>query len=168
MEAIHIPRLAKAPEQTEIVQVQEFISGLDTLTPVRGRLVVSHKGNYLEVSAQAETIVTLTCHRCLQQYNHRLSLNTSEMIWLDEAANQPDAGPLERETSLEDLVEALPPQGYFQPDVWLYEQLCLALPGRQLCDTDCSGISPLDSAASEASSDRRWNALEALKRQLPS
>jgi uncharacterized protein len=166
MEAIHIPWLLKLPEQTNEIQVNELIAGLETLTPVRGRLKVRHQGNYLEVSAQAETIITLTCHRCLQQYNHRLKLDASELVWLDESANQPDDGPLERETALDDLVETLPPQGYFQPDTWLYEQLCLAIPPRQLCDQQCPGI-PVTDTESGSPTDRRWEALEALKRQLP-
>lgn len=167
MEAIYIPRLTKAPERTEELQINEFVPGLETLTPVRGYLVVTHQGNYLEVKAKAETIITLTCHRCLQQYNHRLVLNTSELLWLDESAEQADDGPLERETALEDLVESLPPQGYFQPDTWLYEQLCLAIPPRQVCDQQCSGIQLTDSDEREPSADRRWASLEALKRQLP-
>lgn len=166
MEGIHIPGLLKLPEQTEVVEVNQPLAGFETLTPVRGRLQVKHQGNYLEVSARAETIVTLTCHRCLQQYNHRLSVDTSELIWLDESAAQPDEGPLERETALEDLVETLPPQGYFQPDSWLYEQLCLAIPPRQLCDRQCQGI-PIADNGNASSADRRWAALESLKRQLP-
>ncbi|HEY9832033.1 MAG TPA: YceD family protein [Stenomitos sp.] len=168
MEAIHIPWLLKLPEQTEVIPVNECIAGLETLTPVRGRMQVTHKGNYLEVSAHAETIITLTCDRCLQQYNHRLKVDASEMVWLDESADQPDEGPLERETALEDLVETLPPQGYFQPDVWLYEQLCLAIPPRQLCNPDCPGIQINDQdAGSNALMDQRWQALANLKKQLP-
>ena len=166
MEPIYIPRLTKAPERTEVIQIDEFIPELETLTPVRGRMQVSHKGNYLEVSAVAEAIMTLNCHRCLQQYNHRLSINTSELIWLDESAEQPDNGPIEKETPLEDLVETLPPQGYFQPDVWLYEQLCLAIPPRQLCDKNCPGITQSQTQAAETATDRRWAGLEALKRKL--
>ena len=166
MEAVHIPWLLKLPEQTEVIKVNECIAGLETLTPVRGRMQVTHKGNYLEVSAQAETIITLTCDRCLQQYNHRLQVDASEMVWLDESADQPDEGPLERETALEDLIETLPPQGYFQPDVWLYEQLCLATPPRQLCDPNCLGIQ-INEPGSAALTDRRWQALENLKKQLP-
>jgi uncharacterized protein len=166
MEAIHIPWLLKLPEQTEVIQVNEFLADLETLTPLRGRLQVTHQGNYLEVSVQAETIITLTCDRCLQQYNHRLTLEASELVWLDESADQPDYGPLERETTLEDLVETLPPQGDFQPTAWLYEQLCLAIPPRKLCDQQCPGIQITDNA-SASPTDRRWDALEALKRQLP-
>lgn len=166
MEAIHIPWLLKRPEQTDVIEVNECLPDLETLTPVRGRLKVTHKGNYLDVSAQAETIITLTCDRCLQQYNHRLTLKTSEMVWLDESANQPDTGPLERETPLEDLLETLPPQGDFQPATWLYEQLCLAIPPRRLCDEQCPGI-PISENRTASPTDRRWDALEALKRQLP-
>lgn len=168
MEPIYIPRLIKAPERTEVIPIDEFIPALETLTPVRGRIQISHKGNYLEVSVAAEAIVTLNCHRCLQQYNHRLSVKTSELIWLDESADQPDTGPLEKETPLEDLVETLPPQGYFDPDVWLYEQFCLAIPPRNLCDATCPGITQSDTNISETPTDRRWAGLEAFKKQLPS
>lgn len=167
MEPIYIPQLLKAPEKTEVIQLQEFLPGLETLTPIRGLMRVTHQGNYLEVRVQAEAIITLTCHRCLQQYNHRLVLKTSELIWLDEAANQSDDGPLEREVALEDLVEMLPPNGYFNPSDWLYQQVSLAIPQRQLCDSKCPGI-PLktDSSEPEPLADRRWATLEALKKQL--
>lgn len=167
MEAIYIPQLTKALAQTEVIQVEEFLPNLETLTPIRGRIQVTHRGNFLEVSAQAETIITLTCHRCLQQYNHRLAINTSEIIWLDEA-EQPDNLPLEREVAVEDLIETLSAQGYFYPNEWLYEQLCLEIPQRQLCDQQCAGIqTAAPPPASEESIDRRWASLEALKKQLP-
>jgi uncharacterized protein len=168
MEAIHIPWLLKLPGHTDVIEINQSLPELATLTPVRGRLEVIHQGQYLEVGVQAEAIVTLTCDRCLQQYNHRLAVEASEVLWLDESAQQPDSGPLERETLLEDLVETLPPQGDFQPDAWLYEQICLALPPRQLCDQKCPGIAvDHTEAATNSANDRRWAALEALKRQLP-
>lgn len=166
MEAIYIPQLTKAPEKTEVVPVEEFIPGLETLTPVRGQVKVQHQGNYLEVAGKAEAIITLTCHRCLRQYNHRLSVDTSEMIWLDESVSLPYEGAIDKEVSVEDLVESLPPQGYFNPIEWLYEQLCLALPPKQLCDRDCAGI-PADGSNTEKIGDRRWASLEALKKQIP-
>lgn len=169
MESIYIPQLTTAPERTEEIQFEEFFSEFETLTPVKGIIVVKHQGNYLEVVAQAETIVTLTCHRCLQQYNHRLIVDTSELIWLDAAAAQPDTGPLERETALEDLVETLSPHGYFESKEWLYEQLCLALPPRQLCDANCLGIQPVSSLepATPPTFDHRWASLAELRKLFP-
>ncbi|RDH49351.1 YceD family protein [Fischerella thermalis] len=168
MDAIYIPQLTKAPERTEEIQVKEFLSGLDPLTPVRGRVRVQHCGNYLEVSGQAETIITCTCNRCLQNYNYRLVVDTSEIIWLDETVEQEVFLPLEREIAVEDLVETLSPHGYFDPGEWLYEQVCLEIPQRQLCDTNCPGIQPSHDPASTSTVDRRWASLEALKKQLPS
>ena len=72
MEDIYIPQLLKAPGRKREIEINEVIPGLETLTPIRGTLIVRHGGNFLELSVQAETIVTLICDRCLQNYNHRL------------------------------------------------------------------------------------------------
>jgi uncharacterized protein len=115
MDAIYIPQLTKAPERTEEIQVEEFLPGLETLTPVRGNIRVQHHGNYLQVSGQAEAIITCTCNRCLQNYNHRLQLDTREIIWLDETANETENLPLEREVVMEDLLESLSPDVFSNP-----------------------------------------------------
>jgi uncharacterized protein len=106
----------------------------------------------------------------LKQYNHRLALNSSELIWLEETANQTDSSSAEIEVALEDLVENLSPGGYFSPGDWVYEHMCLELPHKQLCDAQCPGISLKDAEEtenSESASDSRWASLAALKRQLP-
>lgn len=167
MQPIYIPQLLTFPEKTYSVDFKEYLPGIDTLTPIQGILSVTHHGNYIEVSTATEAIVTLCCHRCLQQYNHRLSLQNSEMIWLDETANNPFTGPLEKETALEDLIETLAPNGYFQPGEWLYEQLCLALPQRQLCDRKCPGIKlQKPETSTEPVIDSRWASLAALQNGL--
>ncbi|MDF0553853.1 YceD family protein [Kamptonema sp. UHCC 0994] len=167
MDAIYIPHLLKKTEQKEEIQFEELLPDLETLTPVRGYLRVTHQGTYLDVRAKAETIVTLTCDRCLKQYNHRLAVNTSEMIWLDEAANPIESKSGEIEVDLEDLVETLSPNGYFEAGDWLYQQICLEMPLRKLCDSKCRGIQLTDSEKSQPLSDARWASLEALKKQLP-
>lgn len=170
MEAIYIPELLKLPEQREVTPVNQFLVDLQTLTPVRGQVQVAHQGNYLEVCAQAETIITLTCHRCLKQYNHRLTIDTSELVWLASSADQLSDESLEEEITWDDLQETLPAQGYFYPDTWLYEQLCLAIPPRQLCDQECIGIQINDNSEAQLRDqlrDQRWGALESLKRKLP-
>lgn len=167
IEPIYIPRLNRAPEQTETIQFSEVIPDLETLTPVQGVLRVKHQGNFLSIDAQIDTIVTLTCDRCLQQYNYRLSLNPSEVIWLNDAADELDPILLDQEIAPEDLVESLSPQGYFDPGMWLYEQLCLEIPQRKLCDAQCQGIElPSAEEAPQPSPDRRWAGLASLKDQL--
>ena len=164
MEAIYIPQLAKAPEQTESLSVLHRLPHLETLTPVQGEISVRHCGSYLEVKGQAEAIVTLSCDRCLQQYNHRVVVDAAELIWLQRAEDDPDAHLLEREIALEDLIETLEPDGYFHPLDWLYEQFCLAIPPRQLCDSNCQGI-PFE-AEPPTQVDRRWASLQSLQQSL--
>lgn len=166
MASIYIPQLTKAPQQTETVEIDTHLPDLETLTPVHGTVTVSHRGNFLEVSGQAETIVTLSCDRCLQQYNYRLKVNTSEIILLQEPVEE-EYGDEEHEILYEDLTESLPPNGYFSPTEWLYEQLCLELPQRQLCDRACKGIPVQDIPAEPAETiDYRWASLESLRHYL--
>jgi uncharacterized protein len=164
MDAIYIPQLLKMQGKKEEIKFEEMIPGLKTLTPVRGIIVVAHKGTFLEISATAETIMTLTCDRCLQNYNHKLAINAEELIWLEKEPEESDNIPLEREVSLDDLSETLPPDGYFSPDTWLYEQLCLALPMQQLCGKNCQFPTP--NGAKEDLIDSRWASLASLKQQI--
>lgn len=165
MEPIHIPRLTRLPEQTETLQFADVIPNLETLTPVQGAIQITHRGTFLEVSARAETIITLTCDRCLQQYNYRLSISPAEMIWLEETATDVVPILLDQDLDSDELVETLPPNGYFDPTAWLYEQLCLEIPQRQLCDAQCRGIE-LPPSSCRPQVDRRWAGLESLRNQL--
>lgn len=166
MEAIYIPNLLKAPQRTKNISLDEHIPGLDTLTPIRGHLLVRHGGNFLEIVVQAETIVTLTCDRCLQNYNKRLAIETSEIIWLEAIESDLDRLPLEREVSLEDLSETLPPNGNLDLEQWLYEQFSLAMPLRRLCGKDCKGAAKTSSGKTQEQIDSRWSSLASLKEQL--
>ena len=164
MRAIHIPQLLNAPNKTISVDVDEHLDGLETLTPVKGEMSVTHQGTYLEVKGKAGAIMTLECDRCLQSYNTRVQVNTSELVWLEEA---PDEEALEKEVDLEDLVESVSPHGYFNPGEWLYEQMCLAIPQKQICSEDCNGIAfDNPEPASDEAVDHRWAALSSLKKQL--
>lgn len=167
MEAIYIPHLLKAPKRKAEIIVDDAIADLDTLVPVKGKVVVRHGGNFLEVTSQAETITTLVCDRCLQHYNHRLAIDTSELIWLESELENVEDIPTEREVSLEDLSETLPPNGHFDPEAWLFEQLSLALPLRKVCGDNCPGTTT-QATSDEYHVDRRWSSLAALKEQLSS
>jgi uncharacterized protein len=169
MKSIYIPQLLKAPKKKEEITIEESLSDLVTLTPVRGRIIVRHCGNYLDVSVRAETIVTLTCDRCLGNYNHRLSLDTSEIIWLEDPSVQNNSDLAEKEVQLEDLSETLPPNGYFDPNSWLYEQLCLAMPVRQLCEGEnCEPPVTPTAPESQPPLDSRWATLASLKNNFHS
>jgi uncharacterized protein len=167
MEPIYIPHLLKAPKRTAEIMVNDQIADLDTLVPVTGAISVRHGGNFLEIVSAAETITTLVCDRCLQHYNYRLAIDISELIWLESELENVQDIPSEREVSLDDLSETLPANGHFDPEVWLFEQLSLALPLRRICGSDCPGAS-VKETSDDHSVDHRWSSLAALKEQLSS
>jgi uncharacterized protein len=171
MEPLSLPQLARAFQQTEIIPVNTTLPDLETLTPIQGEIRVVHGGNYIWVEAHAETIVTLTCDRCLQQYNHRLTTQASELIWLDRGVVEEALEDGVSIESFEDAVldETLPADGYFHPGDWLYQQLCLDFPHRNLCAEDCPGLEmpPTESAEGDRV-DHRWAALESLRQQFSS
>ncbi|SBO43040.1 DUF177 domain-containing protein [Cyanobium sp. NIES-981] len=155
-------------EQGRAWRVDEHLAGLASLTPVRGTLRAVHRGNLLEVEGQASTIVTLCCDRCLQQYNHALAMEARELIWLGEAARQPDleavladTGAAALDLDADSLTESLDPRTDFDPAHWIFEQLSLRLPLVNRCGEACPGPATWGSAAS--ATDPRWAALTRLR-----
>jgi uncharacterized protein len=167
MNAISIPNLAQKPTRSETIEFKHIFEDLPTLMPVQGIVTVEHKHNFLNVTVSAKTIVTLPCDRCLQNYNQRLITDTQECIWLTDASLDLDQLPLalDEDLDLEEMVESLPQDGWFDVKTWVYEQLCLAIPPRRLCDESCEGI-PVE-VKQEDWVDRRWKGLEALRGKLP-
>lgn len=163
MRPIYIPQILSAPNKTVSLVVSEHLPDLATLTPVKGEMSITHQGTYLEVKGTVSAIMTLECDRCLKSYNTRIEVDSSEMVWLEEPTAE---ATLDKEVDLEDLIEAIPPQGNFKPDEWLYEQMCLAIPQKQICSADCQGIAFNNPAGTEPEIDHRWAALSALKNQI--
>lgn len=166
MTPIYIPHLLNAIDRTRSLSFETFFDDLETLMPVQAKVSVRHGTTFLDVRGEAQTIVTLTCDRCLQQYNHRVSVQAKEIIWLEERIINDQDAPTEYEVSPEDLVESLSPQGYFEPDTWIYEQICLELPQKQICDANCQGLQVQETKIELEGVDHRWSALAALKQQL--
>lgn len=161
MEKILIPQIARADHATVTLEFKHFMPELETLTPVQGILKVRHGGNFLEVYARAWTIMTLTCDRTLVQFNHRLEVDTKELILLQEEIPASQYAK-EIEVSLSDLTETLDPHSYFDPAAWLYEQLCLNIPF-QIIAPDAPELNFVDTLPNAASQvDKRWAALASL------
>jgi uncharacterized protein len=157
---ISLPDLWRSPQHEQSIEFAQTIADFPTLTPVEGNVRLVHRGNFLEVNGRAKTIVTLTCDRCLQTYNHRVDVELQEILWIEELP--PATGELE--LAAEDLVETLSPEGEFDLQDWIYQHLWLSLPQQQICQTDCSGLP--ESKAESLQVDRRWTALRQLKEHL--
>lgn len=159
---VPLEELLHQPRQTLTLDFQQFLEGFDSLVPVEGSVQIAHRGTFLEVSGEANTIVTLTCHRCLQQFNHRLTLQLHEIILIRKPAEAEEA---ELELEMEDLVEQISPGAVFDPGDWLYQHLHLALPQQLACGEDCQGPEiPIQTESSGI--DPRWAALLSLQKRL--
>ena len=104
----------------KVWEVEGELDELPSLTPVRGHVSAEHRGNVLAVEGRLNTIVTLCCDRCLNQFNQKLSCTPSELIWLGD--EQPTADELELSgevAEMEGLVDVLDPRGQFDPQQWL-------------------------------------------------
>jgi len=151
-------------------RVAQRIAGLDSLTPVQGQIEALHHGTALELTAEAETIVTLCCDRCLQHYNHALRAEVHELVELRGQGQGATGGEGLEELNLElaregmpegaDLDDRLDPAGSFHPERWLFEQLSLRLPLVNRCGVDCPG--PARWSSDPEAGDPRWAALARL------
>ncbi len=145
--------------------VDQFLSDLDSLTPVRGRLSALHGATVLEVEGEGTTFVTLRCDRCLQPYDQKLLFRCRELLWLGE----PEGFRLDGED--DGLADRLDPRGSFDPARWMFEQLSLQLPLQNCCGDDCPGpdlpLSPAPLAPpgpeTDPPSDPRWAGLRQLR-----
>ena len=142
---------------------EQAIDGLNALTPVKGQLHVQHQGTLLQVQGEAETLVNLCCDRCLQPFNHPLTMRCEEVLGLgDTLAADPedwehDGLSLEANGMEGALSETLDPHGQFDPERWVFEQLSLQWPLVSRCGSDCPG--PERWSSQSGSTDPRWAAL---------
>jgi uncharacterized protein len=157
LKPVRLDDLRRAPSQTLTFEFKQFFDNFESLVPVEGKVRLIHGGNFFEAHGTAKTIVTLTCHRCLQQFNHRLNLKFKEIILIE---NTPDDMPLELDLELADLVERIPPTGEFDLEDWIYQNLYLELPDPLACRPDCEGMGI--SATEPPLPDPRWAILQQL------
>ena len=145
--------------------VEQRLQDLNSLEPVLGWLQVWHHGTQLRVRGEARTRVERPCDRCLQPVAVPLVAEVDEWIGLeaDGAAGDGDADTeIVLDGGPELPLDTLDPQGSFDPERWLFEQLSLVQPLRCLCRNDCRGLLP-DAEATEPI-DPRWQALQNLQR----
>lgn len=158
---IRVPELLQASERSRTVEFRQIIPEFPSLTPVEGGVTVEHRGTFLIARALVKTIVTLTCHRCLQNYNQKVRHEFEEILWLEA---EPEEYADELEVATEDLVERVNPDGSFDVENWLYQQLWLAMPQQQLCRENCQGLTVEQDTSDRV--DSRWAKLQNLREQL--
>jgi len=155
---VSIADLLGAAESELSFSVDQPIAALQSAVPVKGSLRLWLEGPLLRVEGKAETSVELRCDRCLQPFQQRLTAQASERIALGTSTADLDEALA---FDAEGISEQIDPQGSFDPEQWLYEQLTLQLPLVNRCGRQCPG--PASWGNAEPLADPRWAALKKLQ-----
>ena len=146
--------------------VNQSLAELNSLEPVRGWVEATHREDDLWVCAEADTIVELTCDRCLKPFPHQLSAAVEESIALRSNSDPLDIELKSASCDGQEAMESIDPSGRFDPEHWLFEQLNLQLPLKRLCCDDCPGLIEPEEPCTEAAGagiDPRWASLLQLR-----
>jgi DUF177 domain-containing protein len=120
----------------------------------------------VEITGSIDGVVTLSCYRCLEEFEFPLSLKVREhALWLSEEDFQE-----QDESGLDYLVT----EGILDLEPVIRDLICLAFPAKRVCDDSCKGlcvrcganlnVAPCD--CDRAVVDSRLKPLEELKKRL--
>ena len=119
---------------------RETIEDLGAVKPVLGDLVVSASSTGIKIHGNVQTLLKLTCHRCLQPYFLNINVALDEFFVEAKQENrEPEHYPRERELLARDFVEELSEDGVLDITDLVYQAVTLATPVSCLCGDNCPG-----------------------------
>ncbi|SRR5579875_600650 len=165
---VSIDDLRGQPQQRLVLSFKESLAGLETVKPVVGDLTLTAGSWGVHISGRVQTLLKLTCDRCLRPYFQSLPVEIDErLVYQSKDA----AVPKERELSRNDFVEPIPDNGILDISDIVYQAVTLATPTYCLCGAECPGP-PAGEEGSAASlgrgkaertgGDPRWKNLKTL------
>lgn len=134
---INIDDLRALPQQRLNFSFKESVGELDAVKPVSGEFTVSAGATGIKLTGQVQTLLKLTCHRCLQPYFLSLNIPIDEhfQVWTPKSEDL----RRERELTAGDFIEHLPEDGTLDIVDVVYQAVTLATPVTCLCGDDCPG-----------------------------
>lgn len=136
---ISIDELRAQPQQRLNLNFKESIEGLNAVKPVLGDLVAAAHLTSIHVSGNVQTLLKLTCHRCLGPYFLNINLALDENILETPPEDWSAAASKEKELTAIDFVEYLAEDGTLDITDLVYQAVTLATPVTCLCGEDCPG-----------------------------
>lgn len=167
------------PQSRLDLKYHENLEDTPAVKPVVGDLTVSAGSTGMRLVGRLQTLMRLSCDRCLRTYFQSISFDIDERFVIAELAvsRQNDKNqPRDRElTRLEDFAETLPPDNVLDITDVVYQAVTLATPSRCSCGDQCPGP-PTPSATGKKASlgkakdgrrkdsviDPRWQNLKSL------
>jgi len=136
---ISIDELRNLPQQKIILQFRESIEDCNAVKPVLGDLTATANSIGIRLAGNLQTLLKLTCHRCLRPYFYSLSLHIDESFVESNAELEDKSNSRDRELLADDFVEELPDDGILDITDVVYQAVTLATPVTCLCGDDCPG-----------------------------
>lgn len=136
---ISIDEIRTLPQQKLNLTFRESIDDLKAVKPVLGELAVSASSTGIKICGKLQTLLKLTCHRCLRPYFLSLSIPLEESFVESSGEYDPEKMPKERELTAGDFVEELPEDGVLDITDLVYQAVTLATPVSCFCGDDCPG-----------------------------
>jgi uncharacterized protein len=165
--------LQALPKLSLQLPFKEEIPGLEAVKPVVGDLTVFVSATGMRLVGQVQTLMKLTCDRCLRPYFQNLLVELDERFVLSNF--EEGQAPPQRELNRDDFVEVLSPDGTLDITDVVYQAVTLSMPSSCLCSPECPGpplAPPVDDTGSLAARkavvepanviDPRWKNLKSL------
>jgi uncharacterized protein len=145
---ISLDELRTYPQHKAIVDFKENIDELDAVKPVLGEISISLNQSGVRVSGKVQTLLKLSCHRCLRPYFQTMLVELDERFVYASLLETP------RERELrggDDFVEVIPKDGIIDISDVIRQAITLATPTYCLCGEECPGLPQKSSAADKTS-----------------
>lgn len=133
---ISIDELENSPSKTLDFHFEDYIKGVDCVTPVTSDLEIKSLGEFIEVTGNVKGIIKLECDLCLKEFEYKLDFSLDEMF--AKNALLEDYG---QEFELKDGQFVTDLEGADELDIYdlLYQSVILNLPNKKVCGINCNG-----------------------------
>lgn len=139
---VNIDELRALPQQKLNLSFKETIEDLAAVKPVLGEITVVASATGIKLNGTIQTLLKLTCDRCLMPYFLNLSVPVEESFVECRSGYEQERVakiPRERELLASDFIEELPEDGILDITDLVYQAVTLATPVTCLCGDNCPG-----------------------------
>jgi uncharacterized metal-binding protein YceD (DUF177 family) len=173
---ISLDELRSLPQPRQDISFNEKLVDTLAVKPVVGELTVAAGATGMRLAGRVQTLLKLTCDRCLRPYFQSITVDIDERFVIDQLQLEGKAVPRDRELiRAEDWAETLPPDNVLDISDVVYQAVTLATPNSCSCGSDCPGP-PITAKSSKKASlgkakegrradtpvDPRWKNLKTL------
>jgi uncharacterized protein len=139
---VSLDELRALPQPRLAIDFHESLEGTQAVKPVVGDIVVTASSTGMKLTGKVQTLLKLSCDRCLRPYFQPIVVDIDEKFVVDSLSEWDGVGKApqrERELNKRDFFETLPPDNTLDISDVVYQAVTLATPTVCLCGAECPG-----------------------------